>query len=201
MILTKSRNTVAKILAAAQELFLEKNYADVTMDRIAQAAAVTKGALYHHFASKEELYLALLHRDLDEKREVFRSAVDSSGSALDRLRRLTRAFFELPAPKRELIRLIRRDVNVFRDPVRADLIRAYRISLPDPVERILRDGIRDGELVATDPRLLAWSFIALVEVFLSGHAAQVFPDMDSRLDHVMNLFFGGAAAPRPGAIP
>ncbi len=51
--LTKSETTIANILTAAASLFTARNYADVTMDQIAVACSVTKGALYHHFKSHE----------------------------------------------------------------------------------------------------------------------------------------------------
>lgn len=192
----RSAETVSRLLAAAGKLFLERNYADVTMDQVAAAAEVTKGALYHHFSGKEELYLALLHRDLAEKRALFQRAVDSPGSCRERLHRLTQDFLDLPRERRQLIRLVRRDINVFQEPARSELVRAYQAALPAQVEAILRDGIRDGELAAADARLLSWDFVALVEVSLSPYADQVHPRDEDRLDHVLNLFFGGAAAPR-----
>jgi AcrR family transcriptional regulator len=44
------------LLAAARGQFSRYGYAEVSLDDIAQAAGVTKGALYHHFSSKEELF-------------------------------------------------------------------------------------------------------------------------------------------------
>jgi AcrR family transcriptional regulator len=57
---TKSTTTIANILEEAKKLFVSKNYADVTMLDIAEAAQMTKGALYYHFASKESLYVAMM---------------------------------------------------------------------------------------------------------------------------------------------
>jgi len=187
-------DTASRLLARARTLFLKRNYADVTMDQVVAAAEVTKGALYHHFKSKEELYLALLHQDLAEKQELFEQAAASTGSCRERLRRLTQSFLELPREKRDLIMLVRRDVNVFDEPVRSELVRAYQAALPAQVERILRDGIRDGELAGADPRLLSWDFVALVEVSLSPYAESVHPRDEAKLDHVLNLFFRGASA-------
>ncbi|MDP6461723.1 MAG: TetR/AcrR family transcriptional regulator [Gemmatimonadota bacterium] len=195
--MTKAETTVAHILDAAEGLFLERNYADVTMDRIARSASVTKGALYHHFAGKEALYAGMLRRDFAEKGGLFRHAAESTGTARARLRRLTAAFFALPDRKRDLIRLVRRDLNAFPDSVRSELVRAYQSALPEPVQRIVEDGIRSGELSPGDARLLAWSFVAIVEVTMGPHARRVFPDDDARLDHVLNLFFSGAAGFQP----
>jgi AcrR family transcriptional regulator len=190
--LTKSETTISNILAAAHTLFVARNYADVTMAQIAAAGQVTKGALYHHFESKEELYLALLHAELARKQAIFRQCVESPGSCRERLRRLTDTFLQLPAEKRALLGLIRRDINIFRDRARDELIRAYQAALPEQVERILADGIRDGELREVDTRLLSWQFVGLVEVVLSPYGDAVFGDTDAKLDQVLDLFLGGA---------
>jgi len=190
---TKSNATVARVLDSARLLFLERNYADVTMSQIAAKAAVTKGALYHHFDSKEELYVRFLLEDLEQKRALHAQALLAGASARERLEFLTRAFLELPAERRDVISLVRRDINVFRGAVREELIRAYQHALPELVEEILRAGIERGELKPGDPRLLSWHFVAMVEVLLTPYADGAL-DTEAKLATVLNLFFGGAAA-------
>jgi AcrR family transcriptional regulator len=51
--------TRGAVLRAAQKLFESKGFAATTMDEIAAAAGVAKGAVYHHFPSKEELFEAV----------------------------------------------------------------------------------------------------------------------------------------------
>jgi AcrR family transcriptional regulator len=196
--LTKSENTIAKILAAAASLFVAKNYAEVTVEQIAEAARVSKGALYHHFASKEELYLALMHADLAEKKALFRQAIDSETGCRDRLRCLTTNFFNLPTARRRIISLVRRDINIFDEPARTELVRAYQAALPELVEEVIRDGIRDGQLAQADPRLLSWHFVAMVEVTLTKYADTLFEETDTRVDYVLDLFLSGSAATQPG---
>ncbi|MDT9692097.1 helix-turn-helix domain-containing protein [Streptomyces sp. P9(2023)] len=48
--------TRAALLDSASELFTEKGFARTSLDEIAAAARLTKGALYHHFASKQALF-------------------------------------------------------------------------------------------------------------------------------------------------
>lgn len=196
---TKAEATAARIIGAARRLFLAKSYAEVTTDLIARAADVTKGGLYHHFPSKEALYLSMMLEDLERKRHLFEQAVVMAGDCRERLARLTRDFLELPADDRELIRLVRRDINIFDGEDRDRLVRAYQRALPEQVEAIVRDGIRDGELAGADPRLLSWSFVALVEIVIGDYAHQVLGDTTARLDHVLELFFGGAVALAVGA--
>jgi AcrR family transcriptional regulator len=196
--LTKSENTIANILASAATLFTAKNYADVTMGQIAETSRVTKGAVYHHFSSKEELYLELIHTDLARKKELFDRAIAAGSTCRERLGRLTRAFFEMSKTERELIKLVRRDNNTFNDPARAELVRAYQSSLPELIEGVIRRGIDDGELAPADPRLLSWHFVALVEVTLSNYASRLYDNTESKLEFVLTQFFTGASGTPQG---
>jgi len=191
---TKAEATAARIISAARNLFVAKSYAEVTTDLIATTAGVTKGGLYHHFPSKESLYVSMMLDDLEQKRLLFASAATMEGDCRAKLGRLTRDFLELSAQDRDLIRLVRRDINTFEGDERARLIRAYQRALPDQVEKIVRDGISDGELQTADSRLLAWSFVALVEIVIGEYARQALGDIEPRLNHVLELFFGGAAS-------
>src|SRR6202012_5214765 len=59
--------TIEAILKAARRLFGERGFAATTMDDIAEAARVAKGAVYHHFATKEAVFESVfdeLSRDL-----------------------------------------------------------------------------------------------------------------------------------------
>ncbi|GAA4690069.1 TetR/AcrR family transcriptional regulator [Nocardioides conyzicola] len=55
----RSAATRAALVTAARPLFAERGYAGVGTDEIARAAGVSRGALYHQFAGKEELFAAV----------------------------------------------------------------------------------------------------------------------------------------------
>jgi len=196
--LTRSEATSARIIAAARTLFVARNYADVTTDMIAGAAGVTKGGLYHHFPSKESLYVSMMLDDFERKHQLFKQSVASSGTCRERLASLTRDFVGLPDEERQLARLVRRDINIFTGDDRDRLVRAYQLALPEQIEAIISDGIKDGELAPGEPRILSWSFVALVEVVVSQYAYDVLGSTSSRLDRVLDLFFDGAAAKPTG---
>ncbi|MFN2217094.1 MAG: helix-turn-helix domain-containing protein, partial [Anaerolineae bacterium] len=48
-----------EILDAAHQVFAERGFHDTRMSDIAQVAGVSQGTLYHYFASKDDLFLAL----------------------------------------------------------------------------------------------------------------------------------------------
>lgn len=190
----KSATTIANILEAAQTLFIARNFADVTMSDIAEAADVTKGALYHHFSGKEELYLKMMHSFLAETKAYLETAVASEGTCRDRLRRFSLRFLQMPPQQQALMRLVRRDINIFKDPEREQLVRAYQAAVPQQAETIIRDGIDSGEIAAVDARLLAWEHVAIVEIVLSEYARTVFSNAGETADFVTRLFFDGVAA-------
>ncbi len=64
---SQGEETKAALLAAARALFGENGYAATSLDDVVARAGVTKGALYHHFGGKAELFLAVYEQ---VKREV-----------------------------------------------------------------------------------------------------------------------------------
>jgi len=60
-----------KIIKAARKQFAKKGYALTSMDEIAKSANVSKGGLYHHFPSKEELFVSLCGDNQQELQQSF----------------------------------------------------------------------------------------------------------------------------------
>ncbi len=74
--------TVEKILTAAKRLFLEKGYEQTTIqDIVDQLGGLTKGAVYHHFKSKEEIMNAIGDKMFREENpfDKVRGRIDLSG--------------------------------------------------------------------------------------------------------------------------
>ncbi len=57
---SQRQETYERILSAALDLFVSRGFEGVSVDEIAEAAGVTKGAIYFHFATKDDVLLALL---------------------------------------------------------------------------------------------------------------------------------------------
>src|SRR5690348_2591853 len=58
----RAADTREALIAAARPLFAEHGFADVALETIVRTAGVTRGALYHHFADKTELFAAVFER-------------------------------------------------------------------------------------------------------------------------------------------
>jgi AcrR family transcriptional regulator len=66
--------TRAALVVAARELFGSKGYADTSLEEIVRASGVTKGALYHHFTGKEQLFRVVFE---SVKQELSRAVADA----------------------------------------------------------------------------------------------------------------------------
>jgi AcrR family transcriptional regulator len=62
----RTEATRAALLTAARALFAERGYAGVPAEEVVRAAGVTRGALYHHFQDKKDLFRAV-HESLEEE--------------------------------------------------------------------------------------------------------------------------------------
>jgi AcrR family transcriptional regulator len=81
----RSETTRQKLLDAAIDLFSEVGYAAAGLGEIIERAGMTKGALYHHFDSKEALATAIIEQGTNLTRDAFRHVCESSSPALENL--------------------------------------------------------------------------------------------------------------------
>ena len=86
--------TVEKILDAAALLFLQKGYQNTTLQDIIDATKLSKGAVYHHFRSKEEIARKVGDRMGDEMWEPLRRIREAAGlTGLQKLQAVFAASF------------------------------------------------------------------------------------------------------------
>jgi AcrR family transcriptional regulator len=77
----RSEATRAALIAAARPLFAERGFSGVGTEEIVRAAGVTRGALYHQFADKRELFAAVFEQvEAEVTTETARAAVASGAS-------------------------------------------------------------------------------------------------------------------------
>jgi AcrR family transcriptional regulator len=81
----RSENTRQKILNAAIDLFSEVGYAAAGLGEIIDRAGMTKGALYHHFDSKEALATAVIEQGTKLTSDAFQHVCESSSPALENI--------------------------------------------------------------------------------------------------------------------
>jgi AcrR family transcriptional regulator len=91
----RSQATRAALIKAARELFARKGYADTATEEIVRRAKVTRGALYHHFRDKVDLFRAVYEEIESEiSTRVVEEAARAGGDTLAQLQAGCEAFLD-----------------------------------------------------------------------------------------------------------
>jgi AcrR family transcriptional regulator len=91
----QSDHTREALLSQCLHLFAQRGFSSTSLDDIARAAGVTKGAIYWHFASKDEIFHAILDRIRAQWQDVVHVPVSTTGDPRAQLARLFDAYAEL----------------------------------------------------------------------------------------------------------
>ena len=136
--------TVERILDTAQRLFLEKGYEQTTIQDITDnLGGLTKGAIYHHFKSKEEIIDAVSDRMFFSNNpfEAVRERKDLNG--LQKLREAIR----LNQSDQERMNLTIQSIPVCKNPrLLMEMINSNRKILTPYYQELLEEGNRDGSI-------------------------------------------------------
>jgi len=90
----RTEATRALLIVAARRLFAEKSYAETSTPEIVAAAGVTRGALYHHFADKQELFRAVAEQEAASVAAEIEDAAPQAMGAREALLTGSKAYIE-----------------------------------------------------------------------------------------------------------
>jgi AcrR family transcriptional regulator len=90
----RSAATRGALLAAARVVFAERGFAGAGREEIVAAAGVTRGAMYHHFDSKEDLFVAVVEQVEEEVVAMVASAAMAAEDPIEQLRFGSQAYLD-----------------------------------------------------------------------------------------------------------
>ncbi|QTJ66121.1 MULTISPECIES: TetR/AcrR family transcriptional regulator [Rhodococcus] len=151
-----------QMMEQATRLFAEKGFASTTLQDIADATGLTRPALYHYVANKDELLsrlvsestetpAALLH-EINERPEV---------GPTEKLRQMATAIALHQAEGPDRFRLIIRSEAELPEEIASTYQQSRRHVLKEFI-RVIEDGIRLGEMRPVDPRTAALGVIGMI---------------------------------------
>ncbi|MBI5506344.1 MAG: TetR/AcrR family transcriptional regulator [Deltaproteobacteria bacterium] len=100
--------TRERILKAAEVLFADRGYAGTRLHEIAHSVGVQKASLFHHFASKDDLYRAVLAYGYYETQLTIQKALEGAASPLEKIRGLTEAYVDMVVAHPERTKILLR---------------------------------------------------------------------------------------------
>lgn len=158
--------TAAAILGAAHAEFAEHGFAGGRVDRIAERAQVNKALIYHHYTSKEGLFLAVLEHAYERTRLPEQELHLDQIEPREAMQRLVEFTFDSFVEDRTFIKLLN-DENLHRA---AHLRRSKRIAeLHSPLlatmRKVLARGSAEGVFRADLEPMQTWISIAALSYF------------------------------------
>ena len=163
----------AQILEAALECFATRGYHTATMDDLVRTSGLSKGTLYWHFSSKEEVFLALFDRFVEEFFDVWSQLETEGRSSLETVRTLGEIFVDRlvsdPIPLGAWAEFLLQPKARQRY---ASMLRQSR----ERLAALMRRGIERGEIRDLDPEGIAVALTAAIEGTMLQ--AMVDPDFD-----------------------
>ena len=141
------------ILKSARKLFFEKGFKSVTVDSIAKKAELSKGAVYLHFKSKDEIYTQILLEDIDKFHKQVSGLFENGSSASVILFRLSDIYVDFFLKDKELFRILmtfmlNANHRNLPEEIESHIIRTTNKTV-DIIENILKYGIETQEFPPT----------------------------------------------------
>jgi AcrR family transcriptional regulator len=158
----RGERTRNRIFRVAEECFASQGYDATGVAEICARASVTKGGFYHHFESKQALFLELLDRWLqllDAQLSAIRSQAASAPESLIAMTEVVEPVFHEATSRLPLFLEFWRQASL--DPVVWEAAvapyRRYRALFAD----LIAEGVAQGSLQPTDPEVAAGTIVSL----------------------------------------
>jgi AcrR family transcriptional regulator len=155
----RGTETRGRLLNAAEKCFSELGYHDASIVKITEAAGVAQGTFYLYFASKQDIFEALV---VDLNRRVRHAVNEEAAKGKDRLEQELlgfRAYFEFTAEHPALYRVIRQ-----AEFVSPRILGAHYERFMDGYVPALSEAMKRGEIADADAETLAWVLMGIAEL-------------------------------------
>jgi AcrR family transcriptional regulator len=191
-----------RLLATASELFSHRGYAATSVREIVAGAGVTKPILYHHFGSKEGIFLELigrLEREMEERLDAVRR---EPGTPLERIRAICQSLYSIVDGREPEVRLL---YAIYYGPAQGTPevdIEALPHRIEAALAEAVREGMACGEIRRGDVRFTTLALQGSLITAIECHLAERQPSLGPKgLDLLLDVILRGVAAPSRSPRP
>lgn len=185
------KNVKEKIIDAARSIFARYGFKKTTMDDIAHAAHKAKSSLYHYFKSKQEVFHAVVEKEVKILKKELNDALDKAETSQGKLRAYV--VTRMVAFKR-----LANFYNSFKDEYLEQyafiqrLRRNYDRYELEMIKKILRLGVNQGIFSIKDLELTAFAIVTAMKG-LEYHWAfeEDIKELEEKADSLLEILFYG----------
>lgn len=150
---------VSNLLDAARDVVMRFGYRKTTLEDIADQAGVSRATLYYYFPNKEEVFRALIAREIESFQQILAEAVDPGAPPEERLLALVHVRY---THLRQIKALYSVTHNISREhlPMAAQALGGFEQAQHMLVASTLQEGVDSGRFKPVDVELLAAAMLA-----------------------------------------
>ena len=189
-----STNTRATILQTARHLFVQQGFTATSIRQLAEEAGIGKATIYHHFANKQAIALALLDQELDVDRGLL-AAIQAEADPRRRIETAVHASLAIFQQSMSLIQVVQREVPAGQVRLDAEF-RAYWQAHVALIAAAITQGQAEGIFRAVDPEQAAQTLIAMIFGLVTSSLAlgKTTPVPEEGAIHLLDIFYRGVEA-------
>ncbi len=193
--INKDENVLTDILSAARSLFEKQGLRKTTMDDIASRIGKCKGALYYYFASKDEIFEAVVHQEMTEFFKLVSFATSEVYGAKEKLIAYCRTRLKKIGELGNLNEALKKDLIDFAGKMEG-IRKRYDTLQVDLVKEIIIEGIRNGEFRKMDAAYIESLSYLIVSSFKGLEMPlnvdkQQYTSLNKRAEFIVNVMVDG----------
>ncbi len=202
--LNKDENVLSDILSAARTLFEKQGLKKTTMDDIASRIGKCKGALYYYFASKDEIFEAVVHQEMTEFFKQVGHEINAAYGAKDKLIAYCRTRLKKISELSNLNEVLKKDLLDFAGKMET-IKKKYDTLQVALVKDIIIEGIKKCEFKKMDKEYID-SLSCLIVSSFKGLEMPLNVDtqnasINKRAEFIVNVMVDGIGCHQQIAIP
>jgi AcrR family transcriptional regulator len=179
----------ARIVSAARDLLQEKKPGRITREEIARRAGVDPGLVRYYFGDKGALITQVILRIADELRGRI-NTLPQAGAPLDRLREQLRVWLHVFLENPHFHELVVDRVFHGEGPQARQMLASFVERAFPGIDKLVKAGIRKGEIRKVEPRFVYLSMVALCEFYATAGplVGELFPQGGRKVDDAYARF-------------
>lgn len=185
-----------RVLKAAEVLFTERGYNRVKMQEIATAVGIRQASLYHHFPSKEQLFVEVLEQMLSRHQQGLQQAIAAAGTDIKAQLQAVTGWF-CSQPPLHLLSMMHTEVAALSQEAQAQVSAVATTALFEPLVTIFSQAQTQRQIRAVDAGIISGFLLSMMDGI---NFAQNFPGALSRqamAELMISVLLEGLQLPAP----
>lgn len=179
------------ILSVAQRKFARYGLHKTTIDEIAKDARISKGLIYHYYSSKEDIFYAVINKEVKYLESLIRKAISREITPQKKLETFIKTRLNRMLEVVNLNELNKEVVKILIPEIEKGLIN-YRKKEIKIVSSIIKEGMRNGDFKKVNPDKTAFIFLSLFRgLEIPFIVDKILFDIGELVDFSLKIFFDG----------